>query len=270
MDDTLVLCYHAVSEDWTADLSVTPAALERQLASLVRRGYRGVGFREAVVGASGRAVAVTFDDAPRSVHRLALPIMEEMGLVGTVFVPTAYVGSDEPMGWPGVDRWLGGPHEEELLCMDREQLAGLAERGWEVGSHTHTHPHLTELDQAGLREELERSRALLEGWLGTECRSLAYPYGDASPAVAAAARAAGYAAAATLDASLRPGDPLLWPRVGVYNGDRRWRFRLKASPAVRRIGAGQLRHPLRARRARSQFSEPAGRASAAASPPSDR
>ena len=270
MEDTLVLCYHALSEDWAADLSVTPSAFERQLSSLVERGYRGVAFSDAVAGVDGRAVAVTFDDAPRSVHRIALPIMEELGLVGTVFAPTAHVGSDEPMGWSGVDRWLAGPHEEELLCMDREQLADLVERGWEVGSHTHTHPHLTELDQAGLREELERSRALLEGWLGADCRSLAYPYGDASPAVAAAARAAGYAAAATLDASLKPVDPLLWPRVGVYHGDRHWRFRLKASPAVRRFGAGQLRHPLRARRARSQLSDSARRASASASPPSDR
>jgi len=257
-----VLCYHAVSEDWTADLSVTPAALERQLSTLVRRGYRGVTFGEAVAGADGRAVAVTFDDAPRSLHRIALPIMEELGLVGTVFAPTAHVGSEEPMGWPGVDRWLGGPHEEELLCMDRAQLADLLARGWEVGSHTHTHPHLTELGEAELEEELERSRALLEEWLGADCRSLAYPYGDASPAVAAAARSAGYVAAATLDASLRPVDPLLWPRVGVYHGDRDWRFRLKASPAVRRLGAGRLRHPLRARRARSQLSGPARRASA--------
>ena len=269
MEDTLVLCYHAVSEDWTADLSVTPDALEKQLTTLVERGYRGVAFRDAVAGVDGRAVAVTFDDAPRSVHRIALPIMEELGLVGTVFVPTAHVGSDEPMAWPGVDRWLGGPHEEELLCMSVEQLADLLERGWEVGSHTHTHPHLTELDHAALSGELERSRALLEGWLG-ECVTLAYPYGDVSPAVAAAARSAGYLAAATLDASLKPVDPLLWPRVGVYHGDRRWRFRLKAAPTVRRLGAGRLRHPLRATRARSRLSDPAGRASASASPPSGR
>jgi len=29
--DVLVLCYHAVSEDWDADLSVSPAQLESQV-----------------------------------------------------------------------------------------------------------------------------------------------------------------------------------------------------------------------------------------------
>ena len=41
MSDTLVLCYHAVSESFPAPLSVTPTALEEQLALLAGRGYRG-------------------------------------------------------------------------------------------------------------------------------------------------------------------------------------------------------------------------------------
>jgi peptidoglycan/xylan/chitin deacetylase (PgdA/CDA1 family) len=158
------------------------------------------------------------------------------------------------MAWPGIDRWLGGPHRSELLCMRRAQLAELSERGWEIGAHTHSHPHLTRVDAETLVAELERPRALLEQWLGSPCRSLAYPYGDWSPAVAAAARAAGYRSAATLDATLAPRDPLLWPRVGVYQGDSSWRFKLKASPLARRGGLARLRHPLWARRSRAATS----------------
>lgn len=248
VEDTLVLCYHAVSESWPADLSITPRDLERQLSQLVGAGYRGVTFCEAVTGDSaGRRLAVTFDDAYRSVHELALPILDRLGLTATVFVPTAHVDRAEPMSWPGIDRWRGGPHEAELRCMSSDQLAELAGRGWEVGAHTHTHPRLGGLRGPELTAELERPRALLRELLDRPCRSLAYPYGDFSSQTLVAVRSAGYSAAATLDASIPPGDPLRWPRVGVYHGEPAWRFRLKISPLVRRMGVGRLRHPFAAR-----------------------
>lgn len=243
--DKLVLCYHAVSEDWPADLSIPPRSLERQLAGLAARGYRGVTFSDAVAAQGAeRLVAVTFDDAYRSVHRLAWPILDRLGWPGTVFVPTAYVGSEEPMSWPGIDRWVGGPHEAELLCMGPGELAELAEGGWEVGAHTHSHPRLSQVRADSLADELERPRALLQDWLGRACDTLAYPYGDFSPAVVAAARSAGYSAAATLGSTAPTHDSLLWPRVGAYWGEPSWRFRLKVAPLVRRVELGRLRHPL--------------------------
>lgn len=247
MADTLVLCYHAVSETWPADLSVTPANLERQLESLASRGYRGVTFSEAVSKGEGKRVCLTFDDAYVSVYEKALPILERFGMPGTLFVPTAYVGRPEPMAWPGIDRWLGGPHEGELACLDVEGLERLRERGWEIGAHTHTHPHLTRIGPDELADELRRPRALLEDWLGAPCTTLAYPYGDVSPAVEAAARDAGYTAAVTLDPNRSAFDPLLWPRVGVYYPDTLSRFRLKVSPVVRKVGLARLRHPIASR-----------------------
>jgi len=253
--DTLVLCYHAVSETWPADLSTTPETIEGQLTTLVDRGYRGVTFSEAVEPGAGRRVAVTFDDAYRSVCELALPVLDRLGLPGTVFVPTAHVDSEAPMSWAGIDRWLDGPHEQELLCMSREQLCDLDRRGWEIGAHTHTHPRLSQLADAELRVELERPLQLLTEWLGKPCRSLAYPYGDFSPTVVAATRAAGYSSAATLAATSTTRDPLLWPRVGIYHGEAGWRFRLKVAPLVRRGGLARLRHPLTALRERRQAAE---------------
>jgi hypothetical protein len=32
----------------------------------------------------------------------------------TVFVPTDHVGSETPMSWPGIERWLEGPLAAEL------------------------------------------------------------------------------------------------------------------------------------------------------------
>lgn len=47
--EVLILCYHAVSENWSSTLSVTPQALESQLEFLVSKGYAGATFTEAAL-----------------------------------------------------------------------------------------------------------------------------------------------------------------------------------------------------------------------------
>ena len=243
-DDRVVLCYHAVSEDWPATLSVDPASFEAHLEYLVSRGYRGITFSEAVGAESaGKSVAVTFDDGYRSVVEIARPIMERLGLPGTVFVVTDWMGRG-PMSWPGVDHWVGGPHERELTPMSWQQARSLVDSGWEIGSHTSSHPHLTRLGDTELAEELSGSRAVCERELGVPCRSLAFPYGDRDARVVAATGAAGYSAGASLPAGNPAPDPLDWPRVGVYNGDGGVTFRLKVSPAVRRLRGSRAWGPM--------------------------
>jgi peptidoglycan/xylan/chitin deacetylase (PgdA/CDA1 family) len=235
MRDPLVLCYHAVSERWPATLSVTPEAFERQLQRLARSGFRGVTFDRALSQPSdGPTVAVTFDDAYLSVLELAMPILDDVGFPATVFVPTRYPASPaEPMSWEGIDQWLGGPYERELRPMSWEQLGRLADAGWEIGSHTCSHPRLTTLPDDQLAGELVESRAVLAERIGRPCGALAYPYGDHDERVVEAARSAGYDVAGTLPGRLAPTLKLAWPRVGIYHGDDERRFRLKISSAVR-------------------------------------
>ena len=236
MSDVLVLCYHAVSERWPADLSVTPGALESQLSLLVRRGYVGATFSQAVESPPAeRTLAVTFDDAYLSVFDLARPILAEHRLPGTVFVPTGHAGRPEPMSWPGIDHWLEGEHRDELLPMSWEQLHRLGAEGWEIGSHTRSHPRLTHLDEPSLDAELTGSKEELERRLHRPCRSIAYPYGDVDGRVVAAARSAGYATGAGLPGPFRRPEPLLWPRVGVYHGDSEARFRRQVTRTMRRL-----------------------------------
>jgi peptidoglycan/xylan/chitin deacetylase (PgdA/CDA1 family) len=241
VSDVLVLSYHAVSERWPAALSVTPAQLEAQLELLVGRGYRGRTFSDAVHRRSeGRVVAVTFDDGYRSVLEHALPILSRLGLPGTIFVPTDFPGRGEPMAWPGIDKWLGGEHERELLPLSWAELRGLADDGWEIGSHTCSHPYLTRLEGGDLERELTRSRERVEQELGRECTSLAYPYGDHDERVVRAAAAAGYRSACTVPHRLTRPHPLAWPRIGVYHGNGHAAFRAKISPALRRVRATSL------------------------------
>jgi peptidoglycan/xylan/chitin deacetylase (PgdA/CDA1 family) len=238
MSDVLVLCYHAVSAHWKADLSISPQRLERQLRYLVRAGYQGTTFRRAVTNPPApRTLAVTFDDAFRSVLTRALPILSSLSLPASVFVPTAHAGTGMPMSWPGIDGWLGGPHEHELVGMSWDELGSLADAGWEIGSHTRSHPHLTQLDDAALARELRGSRDDCEARAGVPCTTLAYPYGDVDARVVRAARDAGYVAAGALSRRLVPGQSLQWPRVGIYHEDGDARFRLKASRTVRLLRA---------------------------------
>ena len=233
--DLLVLCYHALSDCWSAALSTTPGRFTEQLELLERRGYRGVTFTQSVTDSvEGKAVAVTFDDAFRSVIRVAEPILARFGWPATVFVPTDFAGSERPMSWPGIDHW-GGEFEPELMPMSWEELDALADRGWEIGSHTCSHPRLTQVDDAALDDELRRSKEACEERLRRPCESVAYPYGDHDLRVAEAARRAGYRAGGTLPKRLRARDPLRWPRVGVYHVDDLRRFKMKASPLVRRL-----------------------------------
>lgn len=238
MSDVIVLCYHALSPSWPAELSTTQERFRAHLEHLRGRGYRGVTFSQAAAGdAGGRAVAVTFDDAYRSVGRLARPVLDELGWPGTVFVPTDYAGSERPMAWPGIDHWLGGPHEDELVPHDWAELRELAAAGWEVGSHTCSHPHLTQLDDGALADELERSRATCEAELGGPCASIAYPYGDVDPRVVRATAAAGYVHGAALPPRPHRAQPLELPRIGVYHVDDLRRFRLKTARPVRALRA---------------------------------
>ena len=233
MGDALVLCYHAISEDWPAALSTTPTRLEAQLEHLRERGYRGVTFSELVAGGEEKLMAVTFDDAYRSVGRLAKPILDQFGFPGTVFAVSDLVGWTGPVAWHGMSHWLESPHEHELIPHSWEELRVLAEDGWEVGSHTRSHPRLTTLDDERLDAELQGSKRRCEDALDRPCLSVAYPYGDWDGRVARAAERAGYRAGAIL--ALQPARPLEWPRVGVYHDDEGWRFHLKVSPTLRRL-----------------------------------
>jgi peptidoglycan/xylan/chitin deacetylase (PgdA/CDA1 family) len=215
---------------------VTPEALRAQLALLRRRGYRGVTFTEAVEGAAqGKRVAVTFDDAFASVETLAAPILDELGWPATVFAVTDFAREGKDLHWAGVDRWAGTEHAAELRSLDWERLRRLAASGWEVGSHTVTHPHLTSLDDDALARELTASLEAVEQHMRTRCTSIAYPFGDVDARVVEATRRAGYRTAAALPARWLADTALEFPRAGIYYGDDLRRFRLKVSPTARAV-----------------------------------
>jgi peptidoglycan/xylan/chitin deacetylase (PgdA/CDA1 family) len=234
----LSLCYHAVSETWNHELSVSPEAFEEQLQLLLRRGYRPVGAAEAAAG-TGKLLHVTFDDAFTSV-RNALPVVERTGARATVFACTGYADDGRPLGSPELQAELD-ERPEELETMKWDELRELAERGIEVGSHTISHRHLPTLSDAELADELRSSRERLEDELGRPCTVLAYPFGDCDERVRVAARGAGYAIAFGLPGDATGRDPFDVFRVGVWGGDSARSVAFKANSLVRSSPAMRLR-----------------------------
>jgi peptidoglycan/xylan/chitin deacetylase (PgdA/CDA1 family) len=220
---SLVLCYHAVSDTWEHSLSVRPAAFERQLRFLVRL-YRPVTAAE-IVGARGRLLHVTFDDAFRSVDA-ALPALERLGVPATVFACTDLADEGLPLAVPELAAEAAA-QPEELSTYPWERVRELAERGVEVGSHTCSHPHLPRLADDELERELRESRTRLEDELGRPCRFLAYPFGDENGRVRAAARRAGYDAAFALPGDVAAPDDFALPRLAVWRRDTLPRLAVK-------------------------------------------
>jgi peptidoglycan/xylan/chitin deacetylase (PgdA/CDA1 family) len=227
-ENRLLLAYHSVSPTWTVDTSVTPERLREQLELFLSKGYRGVTLSEALrTDPRHKVMAATFDDAHISVYERARPILDDLGVPGTIFVPTDYPDSGRLMGWKGYDMWVGTPHEQELACMSWTQLREVADNGWEIGAHTCSHPFLTELPDADLARELRGSRQACEEHMERPCPTLAYPYSDWDGRVAAAAGAAGYTAAVTVNTGPWSA-PLQLPRTGVYHYDTAPRLRIRA------------------------------------------
>lgn len=248
MSDTVALCYHGVSRTWRDPMAVTPQQLEQHVRYFLGRGYRAVTVREASSEpARGRRLVITFDDALLSVHAHARPVLDRLGAVATVYAPSVPIASGEPMSWPEVARHLQTEHAHELEPMSPAQLRESAAHGWEVGSHTRTHPWLPKVDQSALEHELEGSKRELEELLDLPIDTLAYPFGAHDGVVAAATAAAGYSAAVTLPEIVPawprrpgPGELMTLPRIGIYRVDEWRRFRIKVARPVRLLRASPL------------------------------
>jgi len=95
-----------------------------------------------------------------STYSLALPELERIGATGTVFVISDLVEK----------KWQDQP------VMSSGMLQSLSSRGWEIGSHTRTHPNLTELSDSQINVELRDSKEHLEAITHTKITSLSYPF----------------------------------------------------------------------------------------------
>jgi peptidoglycan/xylan/chitin deacetylase (PgdA/CDA1 family) len=227
-------CYHSIADEGPRYLTVSPELFERQLRELGRLGVATGGLDELEDVAAGRdgppTAFLSFDDGFLDNFTAALPLLREQGARAFVFVLPPLLDSGGAFAWPEVatDRER---FPATMRSLSWEQLGEMAEAGFEVGSHTLTHPHLQHLGGEPLRQELTDSRARITERLG-RCDTLAYPFGEWSPAVAEAAAECGYRFAFTLPTAIgqRRAGPHSIPRINVDYRDDESRLRRKLTP----------------------------------------
>jgi peptidoglycan/xylan/chitin deacetylase (PgdA/CDA1 family) len=130
--------------------------------------------------------------------------------------------------------------------MTMEQVVELSRRGHEIASHTLSHPFLTDLVGARLRDELAESRRLLSGWLGRDIAGFCYPAGDLDAHAVAAVRESGYRYACTTAEGPNPSgaDPYRLLRNDITS-QRVTGSGLVHDPVAFRMEVSSLRHRLR-------------------------
>jgi peptidoglycan/xylan/chitin deacetylase (PgdA/CDA1 family) len=214
----VVLCYHEVPEEARTRFARQMQALSRG-TTIVRAAHAGP------LPDGDSCVAITFDDAFRSVRTNAVPELLSRGFPATIFVPVDFLGK-EP-GWEIENRIND-------QVMTRDELRSLPEL-IELGSHTLSHPHLTKINAARLREEVTVSRHKLAKLIGGHVSLLAFPYGEYDDRVVGTCWKAGYEL--VFGCAPWPADPagrdFVRGRVAVDQDDGPLMFHLKARGAYR-------------------------------------
>jgi peptidoglycan/xylan/chitin deacetylase (PgdA/CDA1 family) len=131
-------------------------------------------------------VSFTFDDGYNSALTQAAPTLAKYGFTGTDYVITGCVGMTKAPNTCQADNYKS--------YMTWDQIAQLKNTyGWEIGSHTATHPYLATSDPddqpqpipfSQVSQELAQSKAVLAAH-GIDAKAFATPYGDYNPAVLA-------------------------------------------------------------------------------------
>jgi peptidoglycan/xylan/chitin deacetylase (PgdA/CDA1 family) len=215
-----VLAYHHVERALGFPATkITAGQFEAQMLELKRRDYRALTpdqFMALGSDPTGKSVLVTFDDSYESAFHNAVPLLRSLEYTATFFIIAGYIGRKS--GW---DVSFGSS-----MHMTEEEIRKTRELGFSLGSHTLTHPDLTQVAGARLREELSGSKKLLEDQFGQEIKYLAYPFGRYNERIKEAVRDAGYAGAFTISRPIRQKtfDPFCIPTTGIYGVDEMRNF----------------------------------------------
>jgi len=218
----VIIYYHSVNE---RDIG----QFERQMRYLAKkcRVMKVSEIRTVSSAERNVLVAVMFDDVFVSVMQNALPILRNYGLPAAFCVPTACLGR-RPC-WP-LDSTYN--HDNETIVSE-EQVLQLDREGFEILSHTVTHPKLTILESKGLRAELVDSKTVLERIVGHEVCGVSYPFGAYDLRVCDAAKQVGYRLGFTIEPRIvnNSMDNMQIGRFAVSPEDSLIKFRLKVSGA---------------------------------------
>jgi peptidoglycan/xylan/chitin deacetylase (PgdA/CDA1 family) len=159
-----IIMYHRIDENSAVStLSVSPESFEAQMRFLKNQHYNVVGLEDLVGMVKKnsfppKTIAITFDDGYEDNYLKAYPVLKELGLQATIFIIPAMVGTDGYLTW--------------------DQVLEMSESGIIIiGSHSFTHPWLTNQPDQKLDSEIIDSKRAIESHLGKDIGAFCYPLG---------------------------------------------------------------------------------------------
>ncbi|MGB8348129.1 MAG: polysaccharide deacetylase family protein [Ktedonobacteraceae bacterium] len=210
-----ILSYHKIGKpsvpDWDTWFHIPEAIFAQHLSYLRENSWHVISLEDFLRSLTEpdslpqQSVLLTFDDGYQSLRRVALPWLVKFGYPAVVFVPSDFIGGRN---------WFDADNEPEDVMCDWDDLRELERCGVSVQSHGVSHRAFSELDLAQQREELMRSKAVLEEGLNKPVNVFAYPYGDmgTNPDVQRSLlKQAGY-----ISACLYGGRPIRLPITNPY------------------------------------------------------
>jgi len=226
----VVLMYHSITTGNTTPQWPWAISFERFLTHLdllQKFGWNTICMRDFLQPENipPRAVAITFDDGYLD-NLVAFEELARRKMSATCFVVSGDIG--ERSRWPE-------PGREPQTMLNAQHLKTMHDNGMEIGSHSRSHFHLTEVDDETLHSEVIHSKGDIEDILGQPVVSFAYPYGQENERVVNMVREAGYQVACNTSTgwALTGNDLMRMRRLTVYGKD-------SASILARKLAFGDI------------------------------
>jgi peptidoglycan/xylan/chitin deacetylase (PgdA/CDA1 family) len=237
----VILIYHRVAPGPSdGRYTVSSSDFAQQMQHLAHGGYHVAGLGDVVRALKGdvplpdRSVAITFDDGFVDTHANATPILERHGFGATHFVVTGLAGKHSA--------WMTAEGYPASSLLGWAEIVELKRSGFEIGSHTVTHPKLSEIGAAQAKAEIHDSKKSLEDRLGAAVRFFAYPFGRFDRPVRDLVAGAGYeAACSTLSGFVNASnDRFALRRIEVFGDDTLRAFSRKLEFGTNEMSSGDV------------------------------
>lgn len=186
----VILMYHHVSDSTPPSTSTSPKQFVEHLNLLENEGFtvwpleRIVQHLQKRQPIPNKTIAITFDDAYKSVYETALPLLKQRQFPSTIFVNAQQANA------------------QHSLYMNWQELKDAQNFGATIANHGFSHTHLirklenesTEAWQTRVGQEIDKNQEAIIQHIGKAPKLFAYPYGEYSAELQKIVQQKGYIA----------------------------------------------------------------------------